>query len=202
MELLIATKNEGKVKEFVHILSEYGIKVKSLLDFENIPEVIEDGNTFEENAYKKAKEMSDYFNLPVLADDSGLEIDALNGEPGIFSARFAGVHGNHDANNDKVLRLLKEVPNAKRTARFVCVLAFVTPDNYEKVVRGETEGYIATERSGTKGFGYDPLFIMPQFNKTFAEMNKQEKAKVSHRGKAIRMIKDTVVDYYEKNNSR
>ena len=184
-EIMIATKNAGKVKEFEHIFSQFNVKVKSLLDFSNAIDVVEDGKTFEENALKKAREISQQYQLMVLADDSGLEIDALNGRPGVYSARYAGNQRDDLANLNKVLSEMKDVEESKRTARFVCALAIVTPDGDEFVVRGECEGKISFEAQGKEGFGYDPIFYIPRLNKTMAQIPKSQKNVLSHRANAF-----------------
>ena len=184
-EIMIATKNAGKVREFEHIFSQFNVKVKSLLDFSDAIDVIEDGKTFEENALKKAREISQQYQLMVLADDSGLEIDALNGRPGVYSARYAGNQRDDLANLNKVLLEMANIEESKRTARFVCALAIVTPDGDEFVVRGECEGKIAFEAQGKDGFGYDPIFYIPHLNKTMAQIPKSQKNVLSHRANAF-----------------
>ena len=180
MNILLATRNTHKVEEICAILQsafeetivqaqpEAGSKGKrfpfsilSLRDFPHVPEIVEDGTTFEENAVKKADTASRATSLVSLADDSGLEVDYLNGEPGIFSARFSGTHGDYAANNRKLLTLLKGVPEAEREARFVCVVAIAVSGKETLTVRGECQGYIALEESGQGGFGYDPVFFLP-----------------------------------------
>jgi len=184
-EIMIATKNPGKVKEFEHIFSQFNVTVKSLLDFPDAVDVVEDGKTFEENALKKARTISNQYQLMVLADDSGLEIDALNGRPGVYSARYAGDERDDLANINKVLAELRDVEQDKRSARFVCALAIVTPTGDEFVVRGECEGEIISECRGTEGFGYDPIFYLPQLEKTMAQIPKSQKNVLSHRANAF-----------------
>lgn len=190
MKVVLATRNQGKVREFSEALSRLGWEVVEMPD--SSPPVTEDGTTFEENARKKAKTMAEYLNLPVLADDSGLEVDALKGRPGVYSARYAGEHATDETNNIKLLRELSEVPVGKRTARFVCALSFVQPDKPEVVVRGECEGVILNEFKGTGGFGYDPLFYIPAAGKTFGELSLQEKNRMSHRAQAIRALMEVL----------
>lgn len=184
-EIIIATKNAGKAKEFEHIFKPYNVCVKSLLDFEAIDDIVEDGETFEENALIKARAIAKQFNQMVLADDSGLEVDALNGRPGVYSARYAGEGRNDHENILKVLRELEGVSDKDRSARFVCALAIVTPNQEEVVVRGTCEGQILTECVGTEGFGYDPIFYLPQLSKTMAQLPKSEKNVLSHRADAF-----------------
>lgn len=183
MRLVLATNNKGKVKEFKELLGD--VEILSLSDFPDIPDIVEDGNTFEENAIIKAKTVAQATGLMALADDSGLEVDILNGQPGIYSARFAGAGKDDQKNNEKLLALLKDVPTEKRTARFRCVIAIVTPLGETYTADGKCEGLIGKEPVGHKGFGYDPLFIVPSYNKTFAELDLAEKNKISHRGKAL-----------------
>jgi len=184
-ELVVATRNRGKLQEIRALLTGIVGTVRCAADFAGFPETIEDGLTFQENALKKAREAMMFTGLPALADDSGLVVDALNGRPGVYSARFAG-EGASDADNN--LRLLKEldgIPTEQRQAAFVCVLAFVTPDGYQQVFSGRVGGGILTAERGDGGFGYDPLFLVNGFDRTMAELNVQEKNAVSHRGQAL-----------------
>ncbi|WP_035350022.1 XTP/dITP diphosphatase [Fictibacillus gelatini] len=188
MKVIIATKNRGKVKEFEALFEEKGIQVESLLDFPDAPDVEETGATFAENAKIKAETIAMKLNVPVIADDSGLVIDALDGRPGVFSARYAGVEKNDEKNIDKVLKEMESVENSKRTARFVCALAVAIPGKETLIVEGRCEGQITRERVGTYGFGYDPIFYVPKLNKTMAELPKEEKNKISHRAMAIQKL--------------
>lgn len=187
-EIIIATNNPGKVQEFQTILEPKGIAVKSLADFPEIPEVEETGTTFEENALLKASAVAEYLGKTVLADDSGLEVDALNGEPGVYSARYAGTNKNDRENYLKVLGKLENVPDEKRTARFVCVLAIVQPSGNNHTVRGTCEGKITHQPIGENGFGYDPVFFVEEKGKTMAQLSKEEKSEISHRGNAIKQL--------------
>lgn len=197
--VLIATSNPGKLRDFAGAARAHGIGTAGIPGFSSLPTVIEDGNTFEENAQKKAEEYSRY--VPgeiVVADDSGLEVDALHGEPGVHSARYAApdLHGKEphqadantddEANNARVLRELNDIPPEKRTARFVCLLAAAQDGKTLATFRGTAEGIILHAPRGKNGFGYDPLFYFPQIGKTFAELSAEEKAKYSHRGVAFR----------------
>ena len=184
-EIIIATKNAGKVKEFEHLFSRYQIAVKSLLDFPDAIDVIEDGTTFEENALIKARAIAKLYQVTALADDSGLEVDALDGRPGVHSARYAGETRDDQANLNKVLTELKNVDDARRGARFVCALAIVTPEGDEQVVRGECSGKILTQCRGEEGFGYDPIFYLPHLGKTMAQIPQHEKNVLSHRADAF-----------------
>ncbi|MBF7124133.1 XTP/dITP diphosphatase [Pediococcus pentosaceus] len=183
-EILIATKNDGKLKEFKQIFEQKGIVVKSLKDINDDVEIVENGLSFGENARLKADGYAKSIGIPVLADDSGLEIDALNGRPGIFSARYAGDH-NDAANNAKVLSELGGIPDEKRTATFHSTVVVRKPDGSELVANGNLRGRILGVPRGDNGFGYDPLFFVEAKNKTLAEMTREEKNKISHRALAI-----------------
>ncbi|KRM95764.1 HAM1 protein [Liquorilactobacillus aquaticus DSM 21051] len=195
--ILIATKNEGKAKEFRAFFEPKGFKVKTLSEMENLPEIIEDGKTFQENALIKAKTLTDKSGITVLADDSGLMVDALNGAPGIFSARYAGDHDD-DANNAKLLRELKNVPFHQRTAVFHTSLVVTSTERQPLVVEGNVKGFILEKKQGKDGFGYDPLFYLPELKKTFAELTPFEKNKVSHRGKAVKALNEYFDDWWRK----
>jgi len=187
-EIIIATKNPGKAREFKRIFNDKDFVLKTLLDLPSFPEIRETGETFEENARLKAHAVMERFSLPTIADDSGLQVDALYGRPGVYSARYAGDH-NDAANNAKLLTELGGVPKEKRTARFVSTLVFTNPKNEEDlVVEGEVKGLINLFPQGDDGFGYDPLFYIPEFDKTMAQMSVDEKNAISHRGHAIRLL--------------
>jgi XTP/dITP diphosphohydrolase len=191
VELLLGTTNQGKLDEVKGYLKRLPVKILALQSLGKWPIVVEDGATYEENALKKARTLAEFFNLLTLADDSGLEVDALNGAPGIYSARYGGEEGNDQKNNEKLLAALKGVPEEKRTGRFVCVLALCTP-NFSRTkqwtVRECCEGRIALSPKGQNGFGYDPLFFYPPFGKTFGEIDRETKTTVSHRGKALQKL--------------
>lgn len=195
--ILIATKNEGKAKEFRAFFEPRGFKVKTLNEMEQVPEIIENGQTFEENALLKAETLTNRLKMTVLADDSGLMVDALNGAPGIFSARYAGDHDD-DANKVKLLHELKGVPTDKRTATFHTSLVVTSVAKKPLIVEGNVKGFILEKERGTDGFGYDPLFYLPSLKKTFAELTPAEKNKVSHRGKAVRALNVNFDDWWEK----
>ncbi len=186
MTLVLATGNKHKVREVREILDPEGITVIGADEAGGMPEVEEDRPTFAENAAKKAVECARALHKTVLADDSGLAVDALNGAPGVYSARYAGEHGNHPANIDKVLRELNGVEN--RRARFVCVLAVASPEGRIETVEGQVVGRIAQIPQGTRGFGYDPIFIPDGYEKTFAQLPAETKNKLSHRGDALRKL--------------
>lgn len=185
--LVLATKNKGKVSEFKDLFRGFDFEVKSLNDFGPIPPVIEDGETFEDNAVKKAQLTAKLLGLPAIADDSGLTVKALGGEPGVFSARYAGEGATDEANNIKLLRAMREIE--QREAAFICILAIAVPRGPTLIYEGACEGLIAQEISGNQGFGYDPLFYYPPLNKTFAQMSPAEKNSVSHRGRAMAELK-------------
>lgn len=190
-EIIIATRNKGKVNEFIDFFKPYGIKVQSLLEIaEQLPDVEETGDSFAENATLKAEQIAELLNRPVLADDSGLVVDALHGAPGIYSARYAGEEKSDEANNQKLLKNLQEVPQDKRTARFVCVLAIAVPGEETTLYGGVCEGKIALNPKGTNGFGYDPLFIPNGYQQTMAELSSAEKNQISHRSNAIKQLKN------------
>ena len=189
MELILASRNKKKIREMETILSGHfpDVRILSLDDVGFVGDIEENGSTYEENALIKARTAVEAgnHNYPAIADDSGLSVDVLNGAPGVYSARYAGDHGDDAANNALLLKNLADVPAEKRTARFVCCIALVYPDGREITVRGETEGLIIDEARGNGGFGYDPYFYYPPFEKTFSELTAEEKNAISHRGKAI-----------------
>ena len=184
IELILASQNQGKVREFQNLLQTTGITVHSLKEYPMVGKIEETGTTFAENALIKAREVCRATGKAALADDSGLMVDALDGAPGIYSARFAGEEKNDVANNQKLLRLLEGVSETKRTGQFFCAIALVLPDGREYVVEGSCPGKILREARGEKGFGYDPLFFIEEKGKTFAEMSMEEKNAISHRGQA------------------
>ncbi|GAE30172.1 XTP/dITP diphosphatase [Halalkalibacter hemicellulosilyticus] len=187
-EVIIATLNEGKVHEFKQLFSADKWIVRSLKDFSKMADIMEDGQTFAENATIKAETLSKELGRMVIADDSGLIIDALDGRPGIYSARYAGEKKDDEANMRKVLQELEDVPSEDRSARFFCAIAVARPNEQTLVYEGACEGYIAREKSGTYGFGYDPIFYVPDLQRTMAELTPQEKNERSHRAKAIAQL--------------
>ena len=193
MELLLATTNPGKIAEIEACLKELSVRAVSLRSLISPPEVIEDGDSFEKNALKKAQTLAAFSGLVTLADDSGLEVDALRGAPGVYSARYSGPEADDVRNNEKLLRELIGVPQEKRSARFVCVLALRSPlkgREGEWIFRGECEGRIALSPRGRNGFGYDPIFFYPPLGKTFGELDRKVKDAVSHRGKALQKLRE------------
>ncbi len=187
-EAIIATHNPGKVKEFKEILEPRGYEVKSLAEIGFTDEIEETGHTFEENAILKAEAVAKAVNKMVIADDSGLSVDNLGGRPGVYSARYAGEQKDDQANIDKVLSELRGIEKEQRTARFRCALAVSIPGEKTKTVEGHVEGYIAEEPRGEYGFGYDPIFIVKDKDKTMAELTSDEKNKISHRADALKKL--------------
>ncbi|WP_116046681.1 RdgB/HAM1 family non-canonical purine NTP pyrophosphatase [Amycolatopsis palatopharyngis] len=191
MKLLLATRNAKKLGELRRILAAEGVagvEVLGLADVEEFPEAPETGATFEENALAKARDAAAATGLPAVADDSGLAVDALNGMPGVLSARWAGRHGDDEANLDLVLGQLADTPDERRGAGFVCAAALVVPGGAETVVRGEWRGTLIRQRKGVHGFGYDPIFVPEGESRTSAELDPAEKDAASHRGRALRAI--------------
>lgn len=192
-QIVIATKNKGKVKDFEAIFAPLGYEVKSMFDVAIDMDIEETGSTFEENAVLKAEALAKELNTIVIADDSGLAVDALNCEPGVYSARYAGDHDD-EANIVKVLEKLHGVPTPERTARFVCCIAIAGPEVATKTFTGTCEGVITEMKIGENGFGYDPIFYVPTLSKTMAQLTAEEKGKISHRGNAIRLLANNLND--------
>lgn len=207
-KLILASNNFKKISELKSLLNELDIEIKSLKEVNIDVDVVEDGKTFEENAKKKAKEIYELLKLRgekdflVLSDDSGLEVDYLNGEPGIYSARYAGEHGNDEKNNNKLLKELKDVLKINRNAKFICQIALFDEDGKYYTIRGEAEGIILNEIHGEGGFGYDPLFFYPPLNKTFAELTSDEKNQISHRGVALKELKNTLKKFISEQENK
>jgi len=199
MKIVIATHNNDKLKELLKAFNNHfsGINLLTLDDFPMIGEIIEDGKTLEENALIKAREVFHLTGIPTLSDDTGLEVDALNGAPGVYTARYAGEGCSYHDNVIKILEDMKTIPSANRKANFKTVIAYVD-ENSEITAEGTADGFIARSSIGDFGFGYDPVFFIPEANKTFAEMKIDEKNIYSHRGKAIREIMVTLVPHLEK----
>jgi XTP/dITP diphosphohydrolase len=188
MEIVLATRNKKKIEEIRRIIADLPISILSLDNFPDCPETVEDRDTFEGNATKKAVEVCQCTGKPALADDSGLEVDALGGAPGVYSARYAGEEGNSVKNCNKLLSTMQSVPDEKRGAQFVCCIALAFPNGPVKTFFGYVEGRIALEPKGERGFGYDPVFIPKGHKSTFAEMTGDEKNRLSHRGKALEKL--------------
>ena len=189
LEILLATNNFGKVKEIKDILNSTDVKILTMKDFPNLPKVEEDGKNYQENAFKKASKISKYTGKICLADDSGLEIDYLKGEPGIYSSRWGT---NDEERIKKVLKLLENVPKNERKAKFVCAAVLIFPNGKIYNVKEECRGSITFCPKGEYGFGYDPIFLIPEYNKTFAELGDKIKNRISHRGKAMRRMMEII----------
>ena len=195
-QILFATGNKDKLKEIRQILGE-GYRVLSLKEAGIRAHVVEDGTTFQENAIKKASEICRLSGQIVMADDSGLEIDALNKEPGVYSARYMGEDTDYHTKNNALIRRLDGVPDEQRTARFVCVIAAAFPDGRVLTAEGVMEGRIGYEEAGSNGFGYDPIFFLPEYGCTSAELSPEEKNRISHRGRALRAMKQSLEELHE-----
>jgi XTP/dITP diphosphohydrolase len=191
-EMVLATENRHKGEEIKSILKDLDIKIIPMTSFTDYPATIEDGATFEENASRKARETAEFFRKWAIADDSGLEVDCLNGRPGIYSARYAGENCSYEDNNKKLLAELKDVPEEKRTANFSTVIAVASPDGRLFLAGGKIFGTIKEHTAGTGGFGYDPVFYIPEYGKTFAEISYEIKNSLSHRAKALQKIKKII----------
>jgi len=190
---VLATGNQHKVEEIKVLLGD-AVIVRSLADFPEAPPVIEDGVTYRENALKKARSAAAFTGLTALADDTGLEVDALGGRPGLYAARFAGEGCSFQDNIRKLLRLLEGIPREQRSGRFICVLALVIPGGREEVVEGMLNGFITETQAGVGGFGYDPVFYATEVGKTLAELTTEEKNRISHRGRAVRGLKELLMN--------
>lgn len=196
--IVAATQNKHKIKEIEAITKEFGMEIISR-DEAGVPkiEVVEDGETFEENSYKKAYEIMQLCGKITIADDSGLVVDCLDGAPGVYSARFAGVDGDDEANNRKLVSLIRDVPYEKRTARFVSVITMVFPDGESIVARGEVEGHLVLEKQGENGFGYDPLFVPVGYEDTFGVIDPEIKNRISHRANALVKLREKLQEREE-----
>ena len=197
-QVVVATKNMGKVREFSELFEKFGLEVKSLHDFPHIEEVEETGKTFEENAILKAESLCKQLNEIVIADDSGLIVDALNGGPGVYSARYAGEQKDDQANIQKVITELNGIPTERRTARFYCALAVAFPEENKEyvIVNGTCEGKILEQPRGEQGFGYDPIFYVEEYKQAMAELSSDEKNKISHRGRALRKLEEKIPEWF------
>lgn len=203
IKFVVASKNKGKINEIKEILKDFPFEVVSMEDVGICDDVEETGRTFEENSMIKAAEISKLSGEIVMADDSGLEVDYLDGAPGIYSSRFAGDNATDEQRTEKLLRMLEGVPFEKRHARFVCAISVVFPSGRKFTVTGYREGYIAEKQAGSNGFGYDPIFFVPEFNKTTAQMEPEQKHKISHRGNALRAMRaELKKDIYENFSAR
>ncbi len=189
-EVILATRNRHKVEELAVLLGDLGIRIRTLADFPHAPEVEEDGATCEANAIKKACEIARATGLTAVADDTGLEVDALDGRPGVYAARYAGEHATYEDNCRKLVQELEGVPHERRTARFITVAAIAVPGESVQVTKGVLNGYITDKASGSKGFGYDPVFYVPELKATLAEISAEQKNRISHRAKAFLQAKE------------
>jgi XTP/dITP diphosphohydrolase len=189
-ELVLATRNRHKREELAALLGNLSITIRTLDEFPDAPDVVEDGDTCEANAVKKARAIAKFTGLPAVADDTGLEVDALGGRPGVYAARYAGEDATYEDNCRKLLRELIDVPHERRAARFLTVAAIALPSGEIRVARGILDGVIAEEASGTLGFGYDPVFLIPELGKTLAQLSAFQKNKISHRAKAFTQARD------------
>jgi len=201
MEIVLATGNKNKLREFREMLESDDVSIIPQNEFENCPGVIEDGQTFEENALIKARAIAHHTGRITIADDSGLEVDYLNGAPGIYSARFAGEEADDDKNNQKLLKELGGVPKENRGAQFSCVVAVVSPSGVERTVKGEYRGCIIEGYRGQAGFGYDPIFLDKVSGLTYSEMSAQQKNSISHRARAIIELKKVLPEFLKEVNS-
>jgi XTP/dITP diphosphohydrolase len=195
MQLVLATNNKDKIREIKHLLDDLPVTVFTSEDFLEFPDPEETGETLEENAILKAREIAEFCDLPALADDSGLEVDALDGAPGVYSSRYAGPGCTYRDNNEKLLRELKDIPEEERTARFRCVIAVAWDKDNVETVEGTADGRITEEIVGDKGFGYDPVFFYPPAGKRFSEMTLEEKNLVSHRGLALQEARTLIIEH-------
>ena len=198
-EIVIATRNSGKLREIEAILAPLGLKILSLRDFPGIPEIIEDGQTFEENAVKKAAAVSRQAGRMAVADDSGLAVDALQGRPGVFSSRYAGEEATDAERYQKLLKEMAGTPPGKRGAAFICAMAVAATDGKAETVVGQCRGEIALAPKGSHGFGYDPVFYLPERGKTMAELEPEIKNRISHRALALEKLKQVLPKFLEEN---
>ncbi|MEE8185264.1 MAG: XTP/dITP diphosphatase [Thermodesulfobacteriota bacterium] len=193
MKVVVATRNMGKVREIIGILRGLDLDILTLEDLPHIPPPEENGTSFKENALKKARYYARYTHMPVIADDSGLEVDFLEKRPGVFSARYAGEGATDEENNRKLLEELKGVPQDKRGAHYVCIIALVLPSGGEETFEGRCNGFIGEGTKGSGGFGYDPVFYLSEYGKTLAELRLENKHRISHRGKALAKLKQRLL---------
>lgn len=194
-ELIVATKNSRKLKEIRELFADLNLKITSLADYPDFPSIVEDGDSFHSNAVKKAVTISSRTAKLVMGEDSGLEVKALDNRPGIYSARFAGEGATDEANNSKLLKMLEGVPTAKRQARYQCFVALAYQGKIIDVVNGRCSGIITEELKGSNGFGYDPLFLIPRYKKTFGELPLEIKSQISHRARALKKLKKSIEKY-------
>jgi XTP/dITP diphosphohydrolase len=197
-QIVLATRNRGKITELKALMQDFGIEVLSVADMEGVPEVEEDATTFLENSLKKAREISTATGIMALADDSGLVVDALNGAPGVYSARYAGDDATDEQNYLKLLDEIKDIPDGERTARFKCVMVLYHPSGQWISAEGACEGIISHEPTGSQGFGYDPVFFVPELGRSMAQLSSEEKNAISHRGNALKKLREMLPEFLEK----
>ena len=198
IDLVIASRNKKKIEELKRLLADLPIVVRAVDEIADVPEVVEDEPTFKANAIKKAVEVAKATGLMALADDSGLEVEYLNGEPGVYSSRYAGIPRDDQRNNEKLLRKMQDVPWEKRDAWFKCVIALATPDGEVETCEGKCVGKIGYQPKGELGFGYDPIFVLPEYDKTLAEIDPDLKNEISHRAKALAQVKKVLAEKIQK----
>ncbi|NLM25892.1 MAG: XTP/dITP diphosphatase [Firmicutes bacterium] len=198
IDLVIASRNKKKIEELKRLLADLPIVVRAVDEIADVPEVVEDEPTFKANAIKKAVEVAKATGLMALADDSGLEVEYLNGEPGVYSSRYAGIPRDDQRNNEKLLRKMQDVPWEKRDAWFKCVIALATPDGEVETCEGKCVGKIGYQPKGELGFGYDPIFVLPEYDKTLAEIDPDLKNEISHRAKALDQVKKVLAEKIQK----
>jgi len=201
MELVIATRNKKKLKEIKYMLKDLDFKITSLADYDNLPKIFEDGVTFKQNAIKKSATIAQYLKKLTLGEDSGLEVEALDNRPGVYSSRYSGKNATDKKNNKKILKELERVSSKKRVARYVCSVAISDKNRLLEVFEGRCSGLITRKESGRAGFGYDPVFLIPKYNKTFGELGEEIKHKISHRYKAFIKVRNFIQNYrYQRTN--
>ncbi len=201
-QIVLATRNRGKIRELQALMKDFGIEVLSVADMEGVPEVEEDGTTFLENSLKKAREISTATGIMALADDSGLVVDALNGAPGVYSARYAGDDATDEQNYLKLLDEMKDIPDGERTARFKCVMVLCHPSGQWISAEGACEGIISRKPIGSQGFGYDPVFFVPKLGRSMAQLSSEEKNAISHRGNALKKLREMLPEFLEKTGEK
>ncbi len=197
-QIILATRNRGKIRELQALMKDFGIEVTSIADVQGAPEVEEDADTFLENSLKKAREIARATGIMALADDSGLVVDALGGAPGVFSARYAGDNATDQENYLKLLEEMKDIPDEERTARFKCVMVLFHPSGQWISAEGSCEGVIARKPAGSEGFGYDPVFFVPKLSRCMAQISPEEKNAISHRGNALEKLREMLPEFMEK----
>ncbi|NQU19331.1 XTP/dITP diphosphatase [bacterium] len=200
MELVVATRNKKKLKEIKYMLKGLNLRIKSLADYDNLPKIVEDGLTFKENALKKSATIAQYLKKLTIGEDSGLEVKALDNRPGVYSSRYSGKNATDRKNNAKLLKELERVPLKKREARYVCSVAISDKNRLLGIFEGRCKGLISKKEKGNAGFGYDPIFVIPKYNKTFGELGEEIKHRMSHRYKAFMKVRNFILAYQKSNH--